>query len=121
MRLLSTVGAVAATLALAACATPTTDRPTVTTAESVAEGQKQAELARTLRREEKARVAAVAERLFTANVDLCPQTHRSLGLRADVAEAFEKPGRPAGAPRSPPTCGRGWTGWVRAVRPRRRG
>jgi len=91
----STVGALASALLLSACVTPTTERPTVTAAETSSEAQRQAAMAMQMRQDEKARVAAVAERLFTANVDLCPQVRRSLGMRAEVLEGFPTSFRPA--------------------------
>ena len=86
-------GAAASMLVLSACATPTTQAPTVSAADASAEAQKQAELAIRMRLEERARVAAIAERLFVANAELCPDSTRSIGLNADTIAEFKGPFR----------------------------
>jgi hypothetical protein len=95
MRSIYSAGAIASALLLAACVTPTTQMPTVTTADASAEAQKQSELAVKMRLDEKARVSGVAERLFTANADLCPDLTRSLGLKAETVDDFSPPFRKA--------------------------
>jgi len=73
---------------LAACVTPTTEMPVVSKVDASAEAQKQAALALKMRLEERARVSAIAERLFLANADLCPDQTRSIGLRVDTVSDF---------------------------------
>jgi hypothetical protein len=95
MRRLVLAGAMASMSMLAACVTPTTQLPSVTAADASAEAQKQSELAVRMRLEERARVAGVAQRLFVANADLCPEATRSIGLRVETVEDFAPPFRKA--------------------------
>ncbi len=93
MTSIRTTGAVASVLLVSAfllsgCVTPTTQMPTVSAADASAEAQKQAALALKMRLDERARVSAIAERLFTANADLCPDLTRSIGFRADTVNDF---------------------------------
>ena len=86
-------GAIASALLLSACVTPTTQGPSVTMADASAEAQKQSELAFKMRMDERARVAAVAQRLFIANAELCPEFTRNIGLRAETVNDFSPPFR----------------------------
>lgn len=60
-------------LGLAACATPTTQAPTITAAETKTEAARQAEYVIDRRRAEIARLSNVANRIRVANEDLCPR------------------------------------------------
>jgi hypothetical protein len=90
-------GAFAAALLLSGCVTPSTETPLVTAADAAAEAQKQAILAIRMRVDEQTRVAAVADRLFVANADLCPESTRGIGAGAETLENVSPSFRAAAA------------------------
>lgn len=91
---------VALALSLAACVTPTTVTPLVDDASAKAEAKAQAALIWKSHTAERARVAAVAERLFLANVADCENRHRVAGFATlSVMEApppYQSAAREAG-------------------------
>jgi len=88
---------VALMLPLASCATTATTVPTVDNDAAKIEARQQAEYVIGRRRVEQERVYAVAQRLRTANVDLCPRKAGWIGAVAETQYDFGKDLRPAAA------------------------
>jgi hypothetical protein len=80
---------------LAGCATETTQLPTVGTAELDVEAQKQADLALKLRMDDQQRVFQVAQRLMTANAELCPASKPSIGVELATLDDVRRLMRPS--------------------------
>ena len=82
-------------LPLAACATPSTSVPTIDAGAAKAEAREQAEFVINRRRSEMERVYRVAQRLRTANADLCPRKGGWIGVVAETQYDYAKDMRPA--------------------------
>lgn len=95
MKTLHAAVAAGATLSLAACATPTTDRPVIGAVSAAEEAQRQVAYVLKARMAEEARVRRVAARLLAANVEVCPAKAWRIGVNVAGLDSMDARIRPA--------------------------